>query len=352
MPSSADPIEIRWCEVKLRVLTNSELAVRRRCPREHYHAYELGYRPIEDVESLRFGSLMHLGLEAWWLGKGLEAAIGAAVVRAIDAYEAAKARVLLRGYDARWSDERHNVVAVEQEFRAPLVNPRTGAASRTFVLGGKMDVLLRTAFVEHKVTSEEIGPGSTYWRRLTLDPQISTYYAGAKALGHEVDHCLYDVIRKPALRPSQVPLTDDDGVKIVLDLDGNRVRTKDGKKWRQTGDVELGYVLQTRPETPEEYEARLTEEVAANPDRYFQRGQVVRLESEEREAQLDAWQLSRAIRDGQIASAWPRNPDACLRYGRTCPYLDVCTGVASLDDERRFTRVEHVHQELSTETAA
>lgn len=335
--------------MKLRVLTNSEMIVRRRCPREHHVAYELGYRPLGDVDVLRFGSMMHVGLEVWWKGLGMDAAVEAAVLGATDPFEAAKVRVLLRGYDARWGGEDFDVVAVEREFRAPLINPASGAASRTFELGGKIDVLLRRGLVEHKTTSEEIGLGSTYWRRLTLDSQVSTYYAGAKALGHEVDHCLYDVIRKPALRPAQVPLVDDDGVKIVLDLDGNRVRTKDGRKWRQTGDAELGYVLQSRPETPEEYEARLTEEVAADPDKYFQRGEVVRLESEEREAQLDAWQLSRSIRDGQRLEAWPRNPDACLRYGRTCPYLDVCCGTASLDDETRFTRTEQVHQELSEE---
>jgi hypothetical protein len=48
-----------------------------------------------------------------------------------------RARVLMRGYDARWSGEVHTVVGVERQFRAPLVNPETGAASRTFELGGK-----------------------------------------------------------------------------------------------------------------------------------------------------------------------------------------------------------------------
>lgn len=338
--------------MKLRVLTNSQLRVFRRCQREHHFMYDLGYRAVEDAESLRFGSAIHLGLEAWWLGKGVDAAVGAATVGAVDPYEAAKLRVLLLGYDARWRSECHAVAGVEVEFRAPLVNPETDAVSRTYELGGKIDVLLERGFIEHKSTSQEIGLGSIYWRKLVLDSQVSTYYAGAKALGRDVDHCVYDVIRKPALRPSQVSLTDEDGVKIVLDLDGNRVRTKDGKKWRQTGDAELGYVLQTRPETPEEYEARLTAEVAANPDRYYQRGTVVRLEAEEHEAQLDAWQLARAMREAELAGRHPRNVDSCERYGHVCPFFDVCAGTASLEDEARFQRTEHVHQELSAESAA
>lgn len=334
---------------RLRVLTNSEMRTRRRCAREHHLAYELGYRPIEDVEHLRFGSLVHGGLEPWWLGHGLEAALAFIEQHAADEWEAAKARVMMRGYDARWRDETPfaDVVAVEREVYAPLVNPETGAASRTFMLGMKLDVLLGRMFVEHKTTSSEIGPGSAYWKRLQMDTQVSTYYQGAKSLGHEVEGCLYDVLRKPALRPSQVPLVDEDGVKIVLDQGGQRVRTKDGKKWRQTSDTELGYVLQTRPETVEEYEARLTEDVAANPDKYFQRGTVVRLEHEEREAQLDAWQLAREIREAELANAHPRNPDGCERFGRTCGFFDVCCGVASLDDTSRFTRVDNVHSELT-----
>lgn len=337
--------------MKLRVLTNSELKTFRRCQREHHYAYELGYRATEDVEALRFGTAIHAGLECWWKGLGLESAIATACEGVADEYERAKLRVLLAGYDARWSGEPHEAVGVELEFYTQLVNPETGSASRTFVLGGKLDVLLSRAIVEHKTSSEDIGVGSAYWRRLTLDAQVSTYYAGARSLGFEPDRCIYDVIRKPAIRPSQVALVDDDGVKIVLSATGERVRTKDGKKWRETSDAAQGYVLQTRTESAPEYEQRLTEDVAANPDRYYQRGDVVRLEADEREAAQDAWQLARSMRESELAGRHPRNPDACQRYGRTCAFFDVCTGVASLDDPQRFERVTNVHQELSEAAA-
>lgn len=337
--------------MSLTLLTNSQLTTFKRCQREHHYAYQLGYRATEDAEALRFGTLIHQGLEAWWLGHGIDAALGEVTRGAIDDFEAAKARVLMRGYDARWAGESFDVVSVEQQFRAPLVNPETGAPSRTYEVGGKLDVLLRRSFVEHKTTSEEIGLGSVYWKRLQLNSQVSTYYAGAKSLGHDVDGCIYDVIRKPGLRPSQVPLRDADGLKIVLDANGDRVKTKDGKKFRETADSKEGYVLQTRPETAEEFEARLTEEVAGNPEKYYQRGEVVRLEAEEREAAFDVWQLSRAMREAEIAGRAPRNTDACVRYGKTCPFFDVCCGTASLDDTTRFGHVDNVHQELSLEAA-
>jgi hypothetical protein len=118
----------------LRVITNSELGTRKRCPREHHYAYQRGYRSVEDVEALRFGSRWHRGMEFWWAGEGLGMAIEQAIVDCTDPYEAVKLRALLRGYDARWGDESHDVVAIEREFRAPVVNPETGASSRTFVL--------------------------------------------------------------------------------------------------------------------------------------------------------------------------------------------------------------------------
>lgn len=339
-------------KVALRVVTNSEMSCFRRCQMEHHYAYVLGYRPLEDAEALRFGACWHLGLEKWWLGYGLDVAIEAATAGAADPYEAARLRVLLRGYEARWGSEPYEVVGVEQEFRAPLINPETGAASRTFQLGGKVDVVIRGGLVEHKTASREIGFGSTYWRKLTMDGQVSAYFAGVRALGIEPERCIYDVVRKPAQRPNQIPLADENGTKIVHDANGERVRTKDGKKWRETGDTAQGYVLQTRLETVEEYEQRLLEDVAASPDKYYQRGEVVRLESEERAHSLDMWLLTQAMKEVTRLGTPCRNTDACERFSRMCSYFPVCSGEASLEDKALFRKLENVHEELSAPEAA
>lgn len=200
--------------------------------------------------------------------------------------------------------------------------------------------------IEHKSTSEDITVGSDYWKRLRLDPQISNYFVGARSLGFEPEECLYDVVRKPGIRPSNVPLVDGDGVKIVLDANGERVRTKDGKKFRETGDTAQGYVLQTRLETADEYRLRLREDIAMNPARYYARGQIVRLEEDEKDAGFDVWQTAREIREAELTNRWPRNPDACLRYGRTCDFFAVCTREGRLDDATHFRKKEGKHSEL------
>jgi hypothetical protein len=207
---------------------------------------------------------------------------------------------------------------------------------------------------ETKTTSEDIEQGSTFWKRTTLDPQLSLYLPAIRKLGHDPRGCIYDVLRKPDQRPSSIPLLDESGLKIVHDEAGNggRVRTKDGKKWRQTGDAAIGYVLQSRPETPEEYGQRCLEAIADNPSKYYARGVVVRLEADEREAAQDMWNTASLMRDARRLNMYPRNVDACVSWGRECEYLSVCAGMMDLNDPLFFRFEEDVHEELAEEGVA
>ena len=155
---------------------------------------------------------------------------------------------------------------------------------------------------------------------------MSIYFEGARAAGYDVAVCLYDVIRKPALRPLKATPPD------------SRKYTKDGALYKTQRDAD---------ETPEQYFERLCEAVAADPAAYFQRGDVVRLDAEMADAMHDVWQIGRQIREADLAGRWPRNPDACTSYGRTCPFFGVCTGEDSLDNITRFQRLENPHRELA-----
>lgn len=329
----------------LRLLTNSELKTFRRCVREHHLAYNLGYRPTLEAEALRVGTLVHLGLEAYWRAwvmwltdplAALQAAYDAMLPFAIDGYDLARAETMLLAYHERWLGAyragHFDVLGVEVEFKAPMLNPASGAASRTYELGGKIDALIRREngrvyLVEHKTTTEDIGVGTPYWLRLTIDAQVSMYYRGARAIGHDVVGCEYDVLTRPMLRPLMTTPVE------------KRQYKKNGELYANQRD---------RDETPDEFRARLVEAIADNPDRYFQRGEVVRFDTEERDAAFDTWQTARAMRDAELAERWPRNPEACVRFGGSlCTYFGVCTGTASLDDPNEFRRVTNVHEELS-----
>jgi hypothetical protein len=283
-----------------------------------------------------------------------------AVVKSDDLYHDAMVRALMAVYHETWETryKEYEILSVEKEFRFPLMNPETGANSKTFEEAGMMDVLMRhrptgrIVVNEHKTTQDSVAPDSDYWDRLRMDTQCSKYFLAAhyEKLGGDVNGILYDVIRKPGNRPLAIPLLDPDGVKIVLDATNQRVRTKDGKKWRESGDTEKGYVLQTRPETPAEFETRLLEVIRADQWNYFAQREVPRLDQDILEYMSDAWALSQQILYFRNRNIWPRNPDACNQFG-VCPMFDLCTNRASIDGVRFRTR-DKVHPELTIESPA
>ena len=194
---------------------------------------------------------------------------------------------------------------------------------------------------------DDISNESFLWRRLRIDQQITVYVLGARQIGYPIDTVLYEPTRKPTIRPCQVPQLDDDGIKIVLDQQGERVRTADGKKWRQTGDSKLGYSLLARPETPQEFSDRLAADLQARPDFYF----VPRLEVDLDDFAAELWQIQQAIRESQRCNRWFRsaNRNTC----EFCSVFDLCTSgtyepsrdvPAALPEG--FVRVEDIHQEL------
>ena len=350
------------------LLTASRLRVARSCKRKHRIMYELGYRPATEAEELFFGALLHLALEAWWRGvqaglipdEWLNKALGALLAVKADPFVLAKAEVMMMGYHARWESDAayYEVLGVEERFECEVVNPDTGAPSRTWRLGGKLDVRVRdrrdglVKFIEHKGSSEDISPGSPYWSRLRMDGQVSVYFSGCDALGTPASACIYDVLGKPQLRPSAtVPVLDELGRKIVVNASGDRVYTGPGKA-RQTADKEQGFVLQVRPETVDEFKRRLVEAITAAPDRYYARSEVVRLEQELKDARFDIWSMGKELRENELAGRAQRNPDACEQYGRMCPFFDACTGTASLEDPARFRRITEVHPELAPDPQA
>lgn len=353
--------------MKSNLLTASRLKSARSCKREHRIKYELGYRPVVDSEDLFFGALLHLALEAWWLAvkagiweaDGLNLALAAMRAVKCNAFDLARAEAMMMGYDARWSAEAafFEVLGVEERFETEVVNPDTGHPSKTWRLGGKLDVRVKdkrdgkVKFIEHKTSSEDVSLGSTYWRKLRMDGQISVYFDGCIALGTPAEACIYDVLGKPGQRPAQVPVLDEHKNKIVRNAQGERVKTGQGK-WRQTGDKEQGFVLETRDETPDEYRLRIGEAIVADVNRYYSRGEVVRLEQELHDARFDIWSMGKELRENELAGRAQRNPDACERFGKLCPFFDVCTGAASLDDARLFRRVDEVHPELAGATSS
>lgn len=274
-----------------------------------------------------------------------------AELKSEDAFALARARALLRNYHIMWAKqwEQYDILRVEMEFEFALLNPDSEKASRSFAEAGTVDVLARhiptgrIVVIEHKTTSDSIAPDSDYWNRLKMDTQVSKYYLSQAKDRVDVAGVLYDVVSKPGHRPAQIPVRDASGLKIVHDAAGNRVFTKDGKKPRETGDAEQGYTLLTRPETPDEFEARLNTAISADPGSYFAQREVPRLDSDILEYMEDAWATTQQILYFRRRNLWPRNPAACDQFGK-CEFFDLCCGRASVD-QIRYRKRERIHAE-------
>jgi hypothetical protein len=283
------------------------------------------------------GSAFHAGVEMLGRGEPIAEAcwhVGHAyddMPESFDAYEwAIERETVLRfvcAYEWRWSTMKLESIQTEHAFRLPLINPATGKSTPSFDLAGKIDGIVRLedgrlAVKETKFLSDDVGPDSDLWRRLRMDAQISLYIHAARKIGYDVSTVLYDVARKPSISPCPVPLVDESGTKIVLDQSGERVKTKDGKKWRQTGDAELGYVLQTRPMTVEEWGEKLTADIIERPDFYFARVEVPRLDQDVAEFQSELWDVQLAIREAQKTGRHYRTVSKQCVY---CPYFAICS---------------------------
>lgn len=340
------------------LLTHSRQDAFKACPRRHWYTYERGLRPVGDAKALRMGGAFHAGTECLGRGQGIDVACQAVrdLYYAVEGdelhYELETILRLVCAYDWRWNGVLLEDVATELSFELPLLNPKTGRQARGWKLAGKIDAIVlvdsRSAVKETKLLGDDISEESNLWRRLRIDHQISLYLIAARRLGYKCDTVLYDVARKPTIKPEAVPILDGAGAKIVLDRHGDRVRTERGL-YRQTGDKEKGYVLQARPMTPEEWGEKLSKDIAERPDFYFARREVPRLDQDLDRYEAELWDIYQAMRDARKHGRWWRtvNRNSCPY----CPYFGICSADVDVSHHapEGFVFVTELHPELKGE---
>jgi hypothetical protein len=299
----------------VKTISHSGLRLWRNCQRQYFYAYELLKRPRKKPFALAFGSAWDLALDEWHHGTTPEDKMlrGARILaEEKDEFTRAKAEAMLVGYTAQWAEQSVKIISTQVGFRVPILHPETGEAHPEFEYTGALDALAwvngRKMVLESKTSGEDISPGSGYWQRVVaLDPQVSMYLLASEQDGLDVVGCLYDVAKKPELRP---------------------------KKGETAGD----------------YRDRCAMDIASRPDHYFQRREIVRLESEARAYQQDLWDYACMLTEAERIGRFPRNPDHCRKFGRPCEYLAVCMGEADIDDPVLFGPAErgNVHERTRT----
>lgn len=311
------------------VLTHSRLACFRDCPRKHYLRYELGLSAEDKSLALRVGTAFHAALEAIASGADPEPIIDSQLA---DDYDAAMVAAMVTGHARRYAGQTLEVVAAECEFNLPLRNPDSGSPSLVWTKAGKVDRIVRLAdgrlaLMEYKTTSQDFAPGADYWLRLHMDSQLSMYVIAARELGHEIDTVLYDVTRRPGLRP----------LKATPEA-ARKYTNKDGRLYANQREND---------ETPEEFAGRVAADIEARPDHYFARIEIARLDQDLNDCAHEVWQQQLAIRNAQRSGHWYRNPASCINP-YPCEYLPVCQNRdLATRTPQGYRRNADVHPELA-----
>ena len=257
----------------------------------------------------------------------------------------AKVAGLMAGYDARWREQPWTLREKEFQFGLPIVNPATGSGSRSFTQAGKFDGIIvdgagREFLLEHKTTSDDItDPNAPYWRRLAIDSQVSAYMLAHWQSGRRLHGTVYDVIRKPGIRPKKLTKGDQHAF-----LAGCRYYGQDFDR-----QFVLDWSLDPEArETPEMYTARLAAECHENPERYFQRRVIQRLDSEVLEWADELWAVAKDVLEARKSNRHYRNSGACMNFGTACNFLGICSGHDSPDSDR-WQKKATVHEEINVE---
>ena len=346
------------------VITAGRLNTLISCPRKHFWAFEIGLRLTERPSlALRFGSAWANAMEARWQGKTYEEALAIGIPEGIDldAYMCETFAALLAGYyDYYGKRETAGKIHPEVQFESKL-------EGTNFSCMGKMDGLGtlksgQSALIEAKTTGSGIEADSEYWMRLRFNIQVLNYIVEARKLGWDIAKAIYDVTRKPQIKPSTIADLDGDGKKIVIDSEGTRIYKKKkanaiigkGKKAkeqvieindlynpRQSGDESKGWIVKQHTETPAEFADRLWKDINERPAFYFHRREIPIIEAEVEDfirQRLEMASLIEHYRHREDADfechqrdpqAWPRH--VSLETCNWCDFKSFCLQNISVD---------------------
>jgi hypothetical protein len=311
----------------------------RNCRKACEYRYELGLTPRDRDPNLSFGSLIHDALELWHGARDL-----ASVLDLIDRACAGRvsdegvrrdwhlARAMMTGYAARYPAEEFSVVALERTFEGPIVNPATGAASRSFVLAGKVDGIVRIGgehyILEHKTAA---AIDADYLERLWTDFQIAIYsHYAEQSLGIPIIGVIYNVLGKARLQQGKGESEEEYQARRAELL----AKSKTGKS---TAKRKL-------PESDDEFQARLAEKYA--DPAMFHREMLYLSRDRFEILQAELWELTQAFLDARRRGVFYQNTGFCFNYHRPCAYFPICRSNGNPNVVENLYTITPPHEEL------
>ncbi len=273
--------------------------------------------PLERDRNLHFGSIIHECLQAWHQRRDLEEVLTLidrlCTERSQDETQRRDwhlATAMTKAYARHYASDDFEIVALEKNFAGPIVNPATGAASRSFVLAGKVDGIVRIGgdyfILEHKTAGQVDGD---YLEKLWTDFQITIYaHYIEQTMGIPITGILYNVLVKAKLQQGKGETEEEYQARRAELL----AKSKTGKT---TAKRKL-------PESDEEFQQRLTEKYA-DPEMFHR--EMLYLSRERFDVlRSELWELTQAFLDARRRGVFYQNTAFCFNYQRPCAYFPLC----------------------------
>lgn len=335
---------------ELIALTYSQLRKFQACPRAYLHTYIEGIEPTgPKAMPLTVGSAFHAALEARYKalkdeGRYITRDEALAVVDKAFAKQDKgnidvmvhwhRTRAMVSAYLKVYPDEAFEVVDVEREFQVEVVNPATGAPSRTYVMAGKVDGVVRLNgsywLLEHKTTSLI---DVAYIEKLWTDFQIHLYaHFMERELGAPVVGVLYNVVQKCKLW-KRTEETEEAFAERYAEA------CKKNKSGKSSIERETG-------ETWAEFETRCEQWFMANADAVFHREEKYLKPEKVAEVQGEVWDLTQTLLAARRFNRWHRNSAQCYAFNRPCDFEPLCR---SADDPLILATCYQKRQALNEE---
>lgn len=308
--------------------TQSAMKTFRNCKREFFWKYLMRLRHRRIEENLVVGSGFHNVVAEWYTSKFTMQSLADREAKRMrkqfvegqefldqESYQdcldaTASFTGMMMGYAGNYKldKKKWKVIFAEQQFSIPMTSIR----GHKFLFRGMIDLLVeeretgRVILVEHK-TASRITPG--YVDRLPIDTQSRSYMYAARVLGYPVDHVIYNVVRKCQLRLK-------------------------------------------KDESPNMFHARIAQDYFDRPEFYFFRTELKYTEADLEAFEFEVGQVHDELM--HVAEIGPENPrswginDAhCNKWGRPCPYLDLCIHGLNHRTAMPLVQNEEAHLELA-----
>jgi len=287
--------------------TYSAIATFRNCRQKYKPRYlDLLEKDLEAPAALWIGSLVHDCLEMYHRGQPLGEVLDFIQDKRVasDSKNWIQCAAIMTAYARKYPQEdEFKIIALEDEFCGPLINPTTGHSSTTMELAGKVDGLIQYpdgshAIFEHKTTSEDL---EKYTKRLWSDFQTRFYcqeYGRFK--GIKIRKALFNIIKKSAIKGRKGESEEDRIARMAEDIQFKR------------------YLLSFDP--------TLLDAI----------GEQV-------------WELKDNMQTAARKNKYYQNEDQCKHaFGSFCDYYDLCSsGLNPIVRQSLYRKRERSHTELS-----